>query len=261
MFLYYLSLFLLGLIFGSFLTSFTDRIMHGESLPKGRSRCPKCKKQIVWYDNIPLFSYLRLKGKCRNCKKPISFRYPLIEFATGLIFAILGWFTMISVFALQGVQLNGLTLPFLLLIGIILLAIFVIDLEHQIIPDELSFAFLIVTFFIVLYSGTDGMYVHLLSGFLAALFLLFLHLITLGRGMGLGDVKLALGAGILLGWPYTFIWLMLSFVLGALIGVSLLVFGKAEFGRHIAFGPFLIIAFFIVLLWGNTFVGWWMPYL
>jgi leader peptidase (prepilin peptidase) / N-methyltransferase len=152
-------------------------------------------------------------------------------------------------------------LPWLLFISVILLAIFITDWEAQIIPDELSFILFIFAFFVSLFSGTDMFFVRLLCGFTAALFLLLLHLGTLGRGMGLGDVKLALSLGLILGWPYVVVWLMGSFVLGAIIGVALIAFGQAKFGKHIAFGPFLIISFFVVLLWGDTLVRLFMPYL
>jgi prepilin signal peptidase PulO-like enzyme (type II secretory pathway) len=261
MVLYYIIILLFGLIFGSFLTSFSYRILKGEILPKGRSYCPKCKKQIAWYDNIPLLSYLVLGGKCRNCGKHISIRYPLIEIATGILFVFISYQLNSDGLALQGLELQGWALPFYLLVTVILVAVFITDWEHQLIPDELSFALIVVSFLAVLFTAFDAWYIHMLSGFGAALFLLLLHLFTLGRGMGLGDVKLAIGIGFILGWPYTLTWLFTSFILGAIIGVALLSLGHAKFGRHIAFGPFLILAFFVVLLWGDTVTGVLMPYL
>ncbi len=256
-----------GLIFGSFLTSFTYRVMHGERLPKGRSYCPKCKNTIRWYDNIPLLSYFFLMGKCRNCKKPISLRYPFIEFITALGFSLMAYELPYCATGkmspiCEDVNLMGVwTLPFLLVICLFLIAIFVTDVEYQIIPDEISFAIFAVTLLSLVLSSTDTFYVHLLVGFGSGLFFLLLHLVTLGRGMGLGDVKLALGLGTILGWPHVLSWLMSSFVLGAFVGVSLTLLKKAKLGRHIAFGPFLVISFFIVLFWGDTITGVLFPYL
>lgn len=266
MFIFYLFILLFGLIFGSFLTSFPYRLLIGEVLPKGRSYCPKCKKQINWYDNIPLFSYIFLKGKCRNCKKSIPWAYPLIEVSTGVTFLGIAYRIMhcnspTSPLCHLSSVLGPWALPCLLFVAFCLLAIFITDWEEQIIPDELSFVLFIVSFFVVLMSGTDTLYVRLLSGFAGALFLLLLHLGTLGRGMGLGDVKLAVSLGLILGWPYTVVWLMGSFVLGAVVGVLLIVLGFAKFGKHIAFGPFLIISFFIVLMFGDKLVSILMPYL
>lgn len=261
MFYYYIVILVFGLVFGSFLTSLSYRIVRGEPLPKGRSYCPTCKKQIAWYDNIPLLSYLILGGKCRNCGKHISSRYPLIEFSTALTFLLVFYYHQSTVLNLAGFPSQIWTLPFLLLVSFLLIAIFVTDMEYQLIPDELSFMLFTVVFVAVTLSGTDHFYAHILSGFSAALFLLILHLATLGRGMGLGDVKLALGIGMLLGWPYAVTWLFVSFILGAGIGIVLLAFGKAKFGKHIAFGPFLILAFFVVLLSGDKITSVLMPYL
>jgi leader peptidase (prepilin peptidase) / N-methyltransferase len=258
MLIYYVFILILGLIFGSFITSFTYRIMLGEILPQGRSHCPNCKSQILWYDNIPLFSYFVLKGKCRACHKHIGLRYPLIELSTAAIFVMIA--SSPPQILLPTFHMGIWTLPFLLLITCILIAIFVIDYEFQLIPDELSLAFFIISFSaVILFS--EPVYPSLLSGFSVALFLLMLHLITYGRGMGLGDVKLSLGIGILLGWPHTVSWLFSSFVLGAIVGIALLISGQAKLGKHIAFGPFLVIGFFIVLFFGDTLTTVLMPYL
>lgn len=265
--MYYFTLFLFGLIFGSFLTSFTYRLLKGESFPKGRSYCPNCNHQIAWFDNIPLFSYLFLSGACRNCKKPISLSYPAIELSTALIFVLVGYFslsctiTIISPICVWSSYLGFLTLPFILLVSCILIAVFIIDMREQLIPDELSFILLAVSFFGILISSSDTFWVHVFSGLASALFFLILHLITLGRGMGLGDVKLSFGIGMLLGWPYTFTWILLSFVVGALFGLVLISCKLARFGKHIAFGPFLVISFFVVLFWGNIIMRVFIPYL
>lgn len=261
MLLYYFLLGVFGLVFGSFLTALSYRIIRGEILPKGRSYCDRCKYQLKWYDNIPLVSYILLAGKCRNCGKHISIRYPIIELSTGLLFIVIAFSLNDGSLAVQALNLQNWALPFYLLVTIILVAVFITDWEHQLIPDELSFTLIIVSFVAILITSGDMWYIHMISGFGAALFLLLLHLITLGRGMGLGDVKLAIGVGIILGWPYTLTWLFTSFILGAIIGVLLLSLKRAKFGKHIAFGPFLILSFFVVLLWGDRITGILMPYL
>lgn len=189
----YFLLFILGLIAGSFLAALSYRLPRNISIKTGRSFCPNCKTQINWQDNIPLLSYLLLKGKCRKCRKKISWRYPIIEFATAIVFVLTG--------------LN----PFMLFIGCLLVLIFVIDLEHQLIPDELVFAGLGASLIYLLSSVT--FYQNLLAGFLAALFLLLIHFVTLGRGMGLGDVKLALFLGSLLGFSNLLYFFFASFFL------------------------------------------------
>ena len=105
--------------------------------------------------------------------------------------------------------------------------------------------------FVIVLSRHEALFTSLLTGFGAALFLLILNLATLGKGMGLGDVKLAIPLGMLLGWPNTFYWMTLSFVLGAAVGVFLIAIGKAHFGKHIPFGPFLVLGYLIILIAGS----------
>ncbi len=226
-------LFVLGLVIGSFLGALTYRLPRDLDMVADRSRCPNCKKVIVWYDNIPLLSYIFLRGRCGNCKQKISFRYPVIEFATAVAFVFVG-LNIINLFVVT-----------------VLIIIFVIDLEHQIIPDELVFLGLLAA---ILNSPT--IFSSLLAGLLAANLLLFLNLITKGKGMGLGDVKLAIFIGAIIGMKLIFVWILFSFVVGALIGIILIVAGEASLKQRIAFGPFLIIGFLMVNLFGQNFLNW-----
>ena len=271
----YIDLFVisvLGLTVGSFLSALTYRLPRGESVLRGRSVCPKCKAKIAWHDNIPLLSYLILSGRCRKCGKKISPRYPLIESSTAFLF-LLTYIVRQNCIVLQGLAFERLAvcfwnellgfwaLPFLLLVGSILIAILVIDIEHQIIPDELVFILLGIVFFAhVLGNNNILIYRYLFSGFAASLSLLFLHFVTLGRGMGLGDVKLVIPMGMVLGWPGVLVWFYISFVGGGLVGLALILAGKAKFGREIAFGPFLIIAFFVTLFWGDLVANILIPF-
>lgn len=255
-----LILIVAGLATGSFLSALTYRLPRKESISSGRSKCPHCDSEIVWYDNIPLLAYINLRGRCRRCGKPISLRYPAIELTTALVFAASGFFLekcaplLHSPLCSWYLSLGGWIYLFLLISISILIAIFVIDLETKIIPDELSLSgFLLV--FVSLVFASGSYFAHLVSGLGAAVFLLLIHLITRGKGMGLGDVKLALFLGTFLGWPNTPIWLFLSFLIGAVVGVYLIVIGKAKFGRQIPFGPFLIISAFLVLFFGKNLMG------
>lgn len=226
---------LVGLVLGSFISALTYRLPRGISNNKGRSFCDSCKKSLPWYVNIPVFSYLFLGGKSVCCRKKISVRYPLIELAS--MFGALYFFSVFSIF-----------LAFIYyLLFLITLTIFVIDVEHQIIPDELSLLVLVLVFLSpVIAHGT--IYSHLFSGFLYSFSILFIHLVTKGKGMGLGDVKLALGMGVWLGLYKGLIWLFASFLTGGVIASILLLTGRAKLKQKIAFGPFLIIGFWIALL-------------
>lgn len=225
----------MGLIFGSFLSAVTWRMPRGIKILDlhSRSICPQCKNVIRWYDNIPLLSYLLLGGKCRHCHKHISLRYPIIEFSTAILFVLVPYYW----------------LPVVLLLEMI----FIIDLEHQIIPDEISFLIIFLGVIDLLLVSPNLFYVNMLCGLCAALFLLLTHLVTKGKGMGLGDVKLALAVGIILGWPGTLVWMYAAFLIGAVTGVILILARKAKFRVPIPFGPFLAFAFLIALIYAKIF--------
>jgi len=240
----YLLVILLGLILGSFISCFSYRFPKNINFIKGNSFCPKCKKKICWFDNIPLLSFIFLKGKCRNCKKTISFRYPLIELTSALFF-------LLAYLKFQNNLLDFLIIGIFYLISI---SIVVIDIEEGIIPDELTILGFLITFLYLILFKNNLVFKNIFYGFLLSFFMLTIHLITKGKGMGLGDVKFTLFPASFLSYPLNLIWLFLSFVLGSIVGIFLIIFKKAKFGKPIPFGPFLATSFLIVLLWGKNLV-------
>lgn len=142
-------------------------------------------------------------------------------------------------------------IPFVLFAVSLVILVFVIDLEKRIIPDEVSFLGFGVTSLVLLF-GSDRFFLSLFAGILVSLFLLAVHLGTRGRGMGLGDVKFALFAGVFFGWPMAVIWLFSAFLTGATVAIILILLGKAGRKDKIAFGPFLAISFVIVMFWGQV---------
>lgn len=253
------SLTIFGLVFGSFISALSYRSIKGISIFKGRSICPHCKKKIGWRDNIPVFSFFFLNGRSRCCKKLISLRYPLIEFFTMLTFLFTG---LVYINCGGGSQpicqwkavFGVVSLPHLILVSIFMITLFVTDFEHKLILDKFVFIPFLLTGFLLIFFNPDQTYTNLFLSFATASFFLLIHLGTRGKGMGLGDVKLVLLPPLILGWPYTLIWLFLSFTIGAFIGVLLILLKKAKFGKHIPFGPFLILAYFLVLFWGEKFL-------
>lgn len=235
-------IFILGLLIGSFIAALSFRMPRNVSIAHGRSFCPDCKKQIQWFDNIPLLSFILLGGKCRYCHHKISIRYPLIELGTALVFAF-----SYSQFTTHQ-SLSFLPWPVFLSLVAILVAIFVIDWEHQIIPDELIFVGVGLVFATFIISDFSNIFGHIFAGFTASLFLLLIHLLTLGRGMGLGDVKLAVLLGLILG-VQSISWLFVSFLLGGVLGLVLIILRRAKMADRIAFGPFLVVGFFVVYFW------------
>lgn len=233
-----LIVFIFGLLIGSFLNVLIYRLPRGLSFAKGRSFCPECKKKISWYDNIPLLSFLILKGKCRNCKEKISWRYPAIELLTGTIFLV----SYLSHLSFLGYLLFSS-----------LIVIFFIDLKHFIIPLEIIYPLIIL---FLIFRIIDGNFLnYFFSGLGAFLFLLILFLITRGKGMGFGDVQFAFLMGLALGFPKIIAAFYLAFLTGAIIGLILIIRGKAKFKKPIPFGPFLSGSVFISYLWGEKIVN------
>lgn len=229
-------IFFFGACVGSFLNVVVYRLNHNLSPLKGRSFCPKCKKKILWQDNIPLISFVFLQGKCRFCHSPISWQYPLVELATGLA----------TVFILYHIS-NNLLAIYYLLITYALIALFVSDFRYQTIPDEIVYPAMAIS---LLYPIPYTLY-PLPAALGASLFFLFLVWVTRGKGMGMGDVKLAGLMGLVLGFPGIIVALMLAFLTGAIAGVILVLVGKKRFGEHIPFGPFLTSATWVSLFWGQ----------
>ena len=246
MILPHILIFILGLVFGSFVAALTWRYPRQISIAKGRSFCPNCKRQIAWYDNIPLLSFLFLGGKCRNCRKKISFRYPLIEFSTGLGFLII--FLNFSSYYFQFI--------YSLILFLILILILVIDLEGKIIPDLFVFCGIGLAFFYYIFVNGSSLFPNLFTGLAASVLLLIIHLVTKGRGMGLGDVKLAVLGGLIVGPRLFLVWLFLAFLTGAIVGSILILGRKAGFKSQIAFGPFLVLAIPLALIYGEKILFW-----
>ncbi len=242
-----LFLFILGVSIGSFLNVLIDRWITGESI-LGRSYCDYCKKQIPWYDLIPILSFVILKGKTRCCHKKISFYYPVVEAITGILF-VLTW-----VYLPTGTTVL-LKILYIAIISL-LIVIFFSDLKYQIITDESQILLLIFTFLIYLMSkmSIEQIFVYLLSAIGVMLPILSLFLITKGKGMGFGDVKFALNMGFLLGFKKGLIALYVAFILGASVSLVLLLLQKKDWKSKIAFGPFLVLGVFIMMFFSKEVI-------
>lgn len=241
-----LLILILGLVFGSFIAAYSYRYPRGIKISDGFSFCDRCKRKIEWYENIPVISYIILAGKCKTCKKNISPRYPIIELISALSFLLL--FKYNSGF----LDLNY----FLLVTYYLLLSlIFIIDFEHQIIPDDFVFAGILISVTNLLFFNQANLFSSVLSGLIAAVFLVSVFLITRGRGMGLGDVKFAVLGGMLVGINNIFIWMLSAFLTGSVVGIILILLGDAKLKSKIAFGPFLIIAIPITFIWGQKIMN------
>ncbi|MCX7928288.1 MAG: prepilin peptidase [Patescibacteria group bacterium] len=244
-------IFILGSCFGSFISVLTSRLPKGEDFVFKPSYCPQCKQKLIWKHNIPLLGFLLLRGRCAFCHKRISYRYFLLEIVTGALFVFASFYLKFcqdtSLLCNKSGYEHFISLLSLFVIITILVSIFLIDYDYMIIPDELVFFLLGVSILLLILFNNGFLYSYLFSGFLASNFLLLLHFVTGGRGMGLGDVKLSLPVGIILGLNGTIYWLMVSFVVGGIFSAFLLFAKKIKLRSKIAFGPFLVIGFFITL--------------
>ena len=248
----WILIFFLGLAVGSFVNCLVYRLNKEDNLRgllKGRSYCPKCKKQLLWYDNLPLASFIILRGKCRWCHSPIGWNYPLVELATGLLSLIIYRFAITN--QISNFQFPISNLIYNLLIAYALVAIFISDLQYRTIPDQITYPAILISLIFLIFQYPSILISNLLSGLGAAGFFFLLVLLTRFRGMGLGDVKLAGLMGIFLGFPKIVVALYLAFLTGATVGVILILLGKKKFKSQISFGPFLVLATFIAWFWGE----------
>ncbi len=266
MLLFYFIILILGLIVGSFLNVVIFRLENGEKIVNDRSKCLHCKHILAWYDLIPVLSFIFLKGRCRYCWERISWQYPVVELGTGTLFLLIFNFS-----AQGGPALGWQFLPLLFWFYIIssLIVIFVYDLKHYIIPDKVIYPAIVVIFIYKLFeifnfSAQGGPALgwqfsnFLFSAILAGGFFYTIVVITKGKGMGGGDVKLGFLMGLILGWPLVLIALFLSFIIGSVIGIFLILVGNKKMKSMIPFGPFLVLGTFIALFWGEGIVEWYL---
>lgn len=248
--------FILGLIFGSFINCLVWRIHKKESL-MNRSYCPKCKQQIAWHDNLPVLSFIVLRAKCRHCQKRISWQYPLVELITGILFAI-----SFQIVSLQTEQLGFLSGQFFVtqfkyfFLIFVMICLFVYDLRWYTIPDVITLPSCIIFLFINLYLGF-GLVNLLITGLIGAGFFLFQFLISKGKWMGGGDIRVGLLMGLAFGRLDLLIAaIFLAYIIGSVFGITMLAMGKKEWGSKLPLGTFLAIGTIAILFWGEIIINW-----
>lgn len=243
---------LLGLIVGSFLNVVIHRVPRKESVVRPRSSCPGCGTDLANRDNIPVLSWLLLRGRCRTCGGAIAVRYPLVELLTAALFAALG--------ARFGADA---ALPAFLVLGAALLAISVIDLEHFLVPNTILLATLAIGGPLLVVAGLTehepGDLLGAVLGAAVAFALLLAINLLYPRGMGMGDVKLAFVLGLYLGFldlGHVFLGLFLGFLLGSVGGITLIASGLRTRRDHIPFAPFLAGGALLTVFLGSPILDW-----
>lgn len=240
----YIVIFLFGIVIGSFLNVCIFRIPKHETVVTERSHCMKCGYQLSWYDMVPVFCWLFLGGKCRKCKEPISPQYPIVEAANGLLYVLV---FAVNDFSLQSILYCLLTSA--------LLVLSVIDWRTYEIPIGINIFILCLGILQVILDYKNWM--NYAIGFLCvSIFLLLLLVLSNGRAIGGGDVKLMAAAGLLLGWKN----IILAFLLGCIIGsvIHLLRMRLSKADHVLAMGPYLSIGIFIAALWGDAMISWYL---
>jgi len=243
-------IFIIGLVIGSFSNVCIYRLPRNESLVRPGSHCPQCSKPIPFYDNIPIISYLLLKGKCRYCGQSIPPQYPIVELATGLFY--------LALYLFYGLQ--PIAIVYMLLCTLLIIISF-IDLRERIIPDVLSVPFIIIgfafSFFLRNINPLDSLLGILAGGGSLLLIAIVGSKLFKKEAMGGGDIKLAAMLGAFLGWQLTLLSLFLGFFLGSVIGVLIIVTSKNK-NDVIPFGPFIALGAMISMFWGQAILHWYL---
>lgn len=239
---------LMGLCIGSFLNVVIYRLPLGQSLVSPGSRCPKCGYELRWFDNVPVLSWVTLAGKCRQCRAPISAQYPIVELVTGLLFVLVAWLTPVE----------PLLFSRLILVAI-LVALFGIDLEHQILPNSITLPGILVG---LMFStiAPPGLKDALIGTVLGAAILYGIaaayYAVRREEGLGMGDVKMLAMIGAFLGWKAVLVTLVLSSFSGAAIGVGLIAAQRGGMKLALPFGTFLALGALAAMLVGDPLIAW-----
>jgi leader peptidase (prepilin peptidase)/N-methyltransferase len=242
-----------GLIIGSFLNVVIHRLPREESLVTPRSRCPACQTLIRPWDNIPVLSFLLLRGRCRACGRPIAWRYPLVELLTGILFAI----------AVIRFGVTPHTISLLVLLSA-LIAIAFIDLDHQIIPNAITLPGIPFGLLTGLVLGDPPLLDRIIGALAGAGFLYLVLLygsVVYGQdAMGEGDLNLIAMVGAFLGWKGVVITILFGCLSGSVVGVTLIGLQRLHRRAHIPFGPFLALGAVVALFWGEALIAWYLGF-
>jgi leader peptidase (prepilin peptidase)/N-methyltransferase len=246
------ALFVLGLLVGSFLNVCIYRIPRRESLAWPASHCTRCNRTLSWFENVPVVSWTLLRGRCRTCRAPIAATYPIVEITTAALFAggyvIYGWTPMLAV---------------RLLFTCAMIVLFVIDLQHRILPNVITLPGIIVglAFSAVLPPGWLASAIGAVVGG-GALYLIAeaWYRVRGVEGLGMGDVKMLAMIGAFLGWQLTLVTLMLASFSGSVVGVSLIASGRRSMQAALPFGTFLAVGALVAAVYGDTLLAWYLSF-
>ncbi|MBE6066183.1 MAG: prepilin peptidase [Clostridium lundense] len=244
----YLIIFIFGTIIGSFLNVCIYRIPKNQSIAYPPSHCTNCKNNLKPYDLIPILSYILLKGRCRYCREKISVRYPIIEFLTGILYVL--------VYVRYDLTLDAI--KYIIMVSI-LIVIGMIDLDTTNVYFKTTLTGFIVAVTFLAIHAYMGLPVinYIYGGIIGGGTLVLIILITKG-GMGWGDAEIFFVCGLFLGLKLTLLMLFLSFVIGSVIGLALIALKRKTRKDYVPFGPFIVLASIITILWGQNIITWYL---
>lgn len=245
----YLFIFIIGACIGSFLNCLSWRLAHKKSIVFERSECPKCEIKLKWWENVPFFSYLFLKGKCRYCGVKIPLNYLWTELAGGSLFVAVFYLNN----AIQATDLVKMIFEFFIVS--VLLFIFLHDILYKEILPKAIWLSIIITLIYQFFIGADIWSIGL-GGLLGFSFFAFQYFVSKGKWIGGGDIRLGLLLGLLLGWQKTIIALLCAYWLGALVGLFLIISKKSKMNSEIPFGTFLVIGTLVAMYYGENIIKW-----
>jgi leader peptidase (prepilin peptidase) / N-methyltransferase len=241
---------LFGAVIGSFLNVCIHRLPRGTSIVWPASSCTKCGRHLSWFENVPIISYAVLRGRCRSCGEPISWRYPIVEALTAAMFAAGWWY--------YG---PGLLLTSRLIFGCALIVLFAIDLEHHLLPNPITLPGIAVGFVFSFFTEPgwrDSLIGILVGGGVLFLIAEVYYRVRHEEGLGMGDVKMLAMIGGFLGWQLTVLSLMLASFAGTIIGLGLIASGKGGMKYALPFGTFLAIGAAVSAAVGQQILGWYL---
>jgi len=251
--IFYIIFFVSGAIIGSFLNCLVWRLKNNKNFITARSQCPFCERKLAWFENIPVFSFLFLKGKCRTCREKIPIFYFLAEIFTGLLFVLVFWFNQSDLFFYK--------IFFELFVISFLIFVFIYDaLYKEILPGAVWVAVLIVTAYhwLVKDLTIESFVYGIILGFS---FFAFQYFVSKGRWIGGGDVRLGLFIGALLGWEKTVLAVLVAYWLGAFFGLFLLFSKKGKMNSEVPLGTFLTAGTLFAMYFGEYIINWYFKFL
>jgi prepilin signal peptidase PulO-like enzyme (type II secretory pathway) len=259
--------FLFGAVIGSFTNCFVWRLHENETL-LDRSYCPKCRKLIAWFDNIPVISFLLLRGKCRQCQKKISWQYPLVEFSTACLFS-LSFYLLAKNFSQTDFSnyyfaylvsdskfILSLIKDWLLIFS--LTTIFIYDLRWYLIPDKVALPAALILFLLNIFLGFNWLTL-IFCALIGGGFFLLQFLVSNGKWVGGGDIRLGILLGMALGgYSELALAIMLTYFIGSIVSIALVIFGKKHWSSKVPLGVFLAPALLIAIFWGPQIINWYL---